>query len=594
MMRGMSPSMREAMIDDESFRREFDYFASPTVELGHIKIDRSVLFNSIRASFGSGLEQSILDIEGGTHKCLIANDDAAGVRVTIAGKKFLFEAAQVLSADRQLRLLAMSRELSAWPIGALRAEHWNAIAASAGLTDDEFIEFLTDLDNSPKRELSRIGQEFSTGMLDMFSAIPRAPETWQPIVAALQESTTWSAFASNELLSERRAVLQRGLRAGLRLIGPSFVLECPEFTATLSTRTDEELIAAVEELLVQPDPFSLAFAFDIAALRAGDDRFVSLGDRALDRLFESDDSDRLFQDYSAAIQLTLAAFSDYEHSRSVPLFYARQLAWTWAGHLARELAAFQYDRQQFLSALNDGPGFRAFWTCVVQRHQFPFWRGEWVDPEDLTGLLLRRVLRVCERLGESSPARWLTKITESRAARAGTKSSIHCFMPGPLDQASEDWHGLRECTSAIVEEFRVLANAEGPDEFFAKMFVVAATTRLPEDLMEIMEKVFDNLCARPEPGFDLWRTFRTLGHLVGVMRRTALAEKVAAFAVSRVAANGGKGSISALYHVLDASSAFAVETERAEFIKRHIEGLAFEALARLIRERAPERLASVV
>lgn len=577
MMRRMSPSMREAMIDDEPFRREFNYFVSPTVELGHIKIDRSVLFNSIRASFGSDLEQSVLDIEGETQKCLIENDDEAGVRVTIAGKKFVFEAAQVLSADRELRLSAMSRELAAWRIGALRAEHWNAIAASAGLTDDEFIEFLTDLDNSPKRELIRIGREFSTGMLDVFSAIPRAPEAWHPIVAALQESTTWSAFASNELLSERRAQLQRGLREGLCLIGPSFVLECPKFTATLSTCTDEELIAAVDDLLVQSDPFSLAFALDIAALRAGDDRFVCLGVKVLDRLFDSKDSDRLFQDYSAAIKLTLGAFSDYEHSRSVPLFYARQLAWTWAGHLARELAAFQYDRQQFLSALNDGPGFRSFWTCVVQRQQFPFWRGEWLNPEDMTGLLLRRALRVCERLGESSPSQWLSKITESRAAQGGTKSSTHCFMPGPLDQASENWNGLRECTGEIVEKFRVLANAEDPDEFFARIFVVAATTKLPEDLMEIVEKVFDNLCARPEAGCDLLRTFQTMGHLVGVTRRTALAEKVAAFAVSRVAANGGKDSISALYHILDASSAFTIETERTEFVKRHIERLAFEA-----------------
>jgi hypothetical protein len=574
MLLRMAPSIRDAMLQDGEFRRQLHFVMPATLELGEFSVARSVVFNTLRTAGSADHTGVISDLDGVEHTCLVSAHGTHAVSVRLAEASFIFDVAQVLSGERDVRLNALASALLEFPIESRRVDHWIQITSNCPLSDDQYLLLLDEIDLSAVRQLNRVEAEFAKGSLDLYVILPEQLASWHSILAPLSASKEWSQFSTAELFVERDALIRRQAASGLSLIGPSAILMDVDFIRTLRDLPDTDLLEATEGLADHTDPYSLALAFDIAVQNCQNVEFVSLGSKVLDKLIGSHASERMFQDFSSAIKCTLAAFGEYKAVEGMPPYYVRLLAWTWAGHLCRRLNDIQYDRAQFLSLLEKGPGFRVLWAGVSRRHENPFWRAEWLSPEDLKGLLFRRIMQSCDGAGGELPPEWLALIAQSELARSGTKTAVHRFMPGPMDNFSGDWQGRMACPEDVRVTIIDIVRDTHPSKLLDSLFIFVATF---EDFPEVSDAI-DKTCEYLIANHDVeiaHAAYQTLGHFCGLKRSSRLAENAANLIFSRVCGKPGLSSIEASYYILDCSAAYENEADRIEYLRHNFERLAF-------------------
>jgi hypothetical protein len=202
----LSTALRSDVFSDESMVTRFAVSMTRPVRLAeNLVISNETLFAAFRCAVDEKPIPAIIDENKTeiTTKVSIA-PDGAGI-VEIGDKSWRFAHADLLSGDKDRRLITLDAVLLKYTIAVRHIVELRALVAKDDYSDEDFLEVIRLLSSSPQTFAARLREKITTREIGEPDLLPEDIRHWDHLAAPVDGSATLPEFIASELEAERRS-----------------------------------------------------------------------------------------------------------------------------------------------------------------------------------------------------------------------------------------------------------------------------------------------------------------------------------------------------------------------------------------------------
>lgn len=296
---------------------------------------RSVLLDGkLRVITTISNEQLHVAMEGGELTISKQQGEPGGSLKAVLPELMLFAP----DGERRRRALAhladrLSVAASAKVLSVLAAEGRHEI-------DDEAIgAIFAEMSEGVATHHARAAEALRRGRATVDDLVPRSRQYYELFAGPVPTSRTPDEYLSNELVTYRRALIERHLAKGLKLSLVGGLAACLTSLPWIARFSNDEIWQALQEAEVWLDPYSLLNGFEIALTRLSDPRFEDFARAALAKLiaeeFRLPNGSDGFRLLPLFVRLVLDRINEVPELTSHPSYWRRMCAWMHGGELLR-------------------------------------------------------------------------------------------------------------------------------------------------------------------------------------------------------------------------------------------------------------------
>ncbi len=497
-------------------------------------------------------------------------EDGGTVAIERPWGRLRFDFAGILSQDARVRAVTLARTLAGRTLAPSRAAHWRAEVTFGSPSPTAFMQLMD--------EVRCVPEAFVDVLLDGPDGIELAE------IAAVEEDHLRAILDPSSPDEELADVIARVTEQHADGPSPAAAARAmaalgvsPDYRPQDAVRAldDAQVATLCQDLVQDGDIYSLFSAFGMACDRLQETGCREAADEVVKRLLSTEGSlDTAAHDLCIAARLILPAGDDRSFLPEWPLALRRCALLTHAGHAARALAPFDFDRPAMLAEAMRWNGLRYQLAGLAERARSPDWRRDWLIPRALAADVVRRMDGILDCVAEHArPPEWVAAIrSHVDAYRAGGMLAFF-DMPGPLEPFARR---RRDRSPADVNVADML-DAGGPEQALNLLTVSTVSFRgvADEDAVDAAVLRLLERCAG-----ELEQTsVETALNFAARWHRAALADQVLDRAISRREGTSWPALKYASWVAL-AATARAEPGAQREALDRGMRSLAFGPLDR--------------
>lgn len=454
------PLIRNGLIGERGFREEYGLKTNAMIVFGSsgISVQRSELFNAVRAVLAGNAPAELTDAEGRTWN--LTNEGRKGglpnLVLSSDQQRLVLPDFSVLSEDASIRIRSLEESASDANLPLSAQVEWRTILQERALEDDEIDSFHSDIHNTPVHVERSIRSEITAGGSSVSSLVPRSRRYFERLVGAYDGSGSirdYAAGAGREVL--RQLTEWRpydGFLFSLFLSSHSIL------TAEINTYlVQEELEKAFDYLERHGDMLSRLGAFEVGLRilpgRPGVEPFLlRLVHRIRDDDVEGEASE--FKLFSALFVLVDGELARTRLLAEEPPFYRRLASLAQAALIHRQLVQCGIDYDYFSELAFSSHGERFYMQSLADMRAEPRWSPDLADAPQLQADFLGRIMIVSRTFQENLGAGELrdTILGDGEQSLVKRCTFPRPYLPGPLEGAEDSQNTLPDELARVIEE----------------------------------------------------------------------------------------------------------------------------------------------
>jgi hypothetical protein len=495
--RKLSPTLQSDVLADGVIAERFALpVTRPTRLSDKIVIKSETLFSAFRnAADGEPLPAIIDENDTEVDATVQIDPDGAGV-VEIGGKAWRFAHAALLSRDSSHRLATLEAALCKHTIAARDVAELRTLVANPQFSDDDFVRALGLLASSPESFAAKLREKVAIRQVGEADLLPENIRHWDNITAPQDRSTTLANYIEDELGAERRSRISSDPVRAFESITLAFSAPALVPRAMFKSLDPDCMFRMIDSILQFDDHFALGGGFEICAGRIETDaRFVTLGDRLLDRLFG--DMNRLKNAcgmFSAAFVIATARLAVHDVLRHQPIYWRRLAAASHASLIVRTCGVSDIGHKELISWAMRTSGEEYLLSVFSDMAVEPQWRPEWADARFMAADIFGRVYGTYVALPtEIVPGSWRERIEAAKAWVDNDKLNLLMGFPAVLEGARRSrTPTTSEFGEAIADAYRRLSDEPSIDNLLCLTPVIQAFG-VPAGINIAVGKVVDQI-----------------------------------------------------------------------------------------------------
>lgn len=522
MARFIPERLLERLLEDEAVRTALgDRMRSTEVDDARVPSDDLVAF---LVETLAGQDAVLRSVDGTTVAERGDVEDGGTVVIQRPWGRLRFDFAGILSEDAQVRATTLDRTLAERTLAPSRLAHWRSEVAQAVPSPTAFMELMDEMRGAP--------EAFVELLLDGPDGVELAD------IAAVEEGHLTAILDVASPAEELGEVIRRTTRGHAEGPAPAAAARAmavlavsPDYSPRDAARAldDAEVVLLCRGLMEDGDLYGLLAAFATACARFQVDDCRSVAGEIVEWLLgDNGVLDRAALDLCIAARLVLPAGDDRSLLPEWPLALRRCALMGHAGHAARALAQFDFDRAEVLKGTMSWNALRFQAASRAERASSPEWRREWLMPKALAADAIRRMDAILDEVPEElRPAEWIAAIrTHFEAYRDGGMLAFF-DMPGPLEPFARD---KRQADPTDVNVAQTLDDGS-PEQALNLLMVCGVSNRGISD-QEAVDAAVLRLVERCDGDLEQTAVDTALNYAAR-WRRTALAHQVLDRATAR-------------------------------------------------------------
>lgn len=449
------------------------------------------------------------------------------ILLEVSDQRLRLMEARLLADDAVARQAALDRMLARHTLAPTIAREWRYAVNNGPLNTEALLQFMEVIRSSPEGFRRKVLAEAAEGLtLETLAAVsslnfenlidPKAADGTLP--ATLEALATSVATHPDPI-------------AAVVGLGPFAVSADFPIAQAAERLNDAEAAALCDRLINAGDLFSALAAFELGCARNAAGPCREAGSRALDLLL-GDEAGPMAHDFCLCAVTTIGVVDQSAVLADWPLALRRCATLAHAGHASRLLGGFVIDRPRQFEQVRDWAGDRWQLCSLVDRLEAPEWLRDWLEPDIVSGYLLRRVDNALDHLERDvRPTEWVERVRKKVEQVVRSGKMITFMLRGPLDEfgtAAAPWEledggadlsemsGDSKTRLATILRFlvdlrmpadreaaatkiiqAVGADGEDRDRIIDAVMSVAARWRMPELADQILHIIREETVARP-------------------------------------------------------------------------------------------------
>lgn len=584
----LSQRLRSDILADGSIITACGFTAKRPAQLtDDIVVIRDELFDAFRKAPVGPTAGQLHDPEGAPVEATISIDENGSGVVDIGGKKMRFPWVTLLHADTDKRLAQLDQFLHRYPVADADAASLRVRVAHPDYSDDDFLATATMLESSPEFFTERLAEKLrrqeGEHRIAPVDVLPSDDRYWNHLLPPVQGSAMLADYIGKELRAAWQTEITGDAARALHAFGLTFA--APELVPRdlLQGLDADAAAAALDSVSAAQDPLSLVGAFEFCVDRIGQDqRFVAVGDRLLDNLF--DDMERLTGAcalFGAIFVITTAHFATHETIQRRPVYWRRLAAAAHASLVVRICGGNGIDPTQMIAWAMRLFGDAYFLSVVSDFAVEPQWRPEWILPKILVADVFGRAVSAWHRLSQdAAPPSWKERIEKVYAWILAEKVGAFAQYPSVLQGTRRPYRPtvaqVESGIPQVADAFRELANNPSVDTLLSISPFIEAFG-FPDDATGDAEKVLASIREAPADGDDKSTVLAlsVLAHIAVLAENIALADRIAEVCLERAQRAERQGHIFEIAcRLIECAAPIKDRAEAARTLARRLEILA--------------------
>ena len=455
------PLIRKSLLYTQQFRDDYGFKTGAIVTFGAsaVSVQRSELFDAVRAILAGTDESEVSDVEGGVWRLMNeAGEDSTPIPVLVSDKHRLrLPEFTVLSNDATLRIRSLEESASDVNLPTADLEKWRLVLTERAFEDDEVEAFYSDLRDTPVYLEQSIRREIMSGKSNVSSLVPNSRRYFQRLVGVYEGSNSITDYATKagrtlfESLSEWRPY--EGFLFGLLLSSHSTLTA--EITADHLDR--EKLGQAYEFVEKHGDMLSRLGAFEVGLRILPERSEVEPYLLRLVNRIRNDDVDgnaSEFRLFSALFVLVDGELSRTRLMAGEPPFYRRLASLAQAALLHRQLVQCGIDFDNFSRWAINNRGEHHYMQSLADMRTEPRWIPDLSVDSQMKANCLGRIMIAGNSFEKNICPGELHDTILGNGQQSISKSCEfpHPYFPGPLEGAEVCPNPLPIDLARVIEQ----------------------------------------------------------------------------------------------------------------------------------------------
>jgi hypothetical protein len=543
--------VRRKLMQDCTLMKRLNLHPEFALPVGAYLVKTESLHDAQRKAI-AGRKLATLELNNDTCKRAKLSRRSGTAILTIDGHAFGFSDSDLLSKDKSRRVKALRRVLKQRPLPSALESQWRDTIRSRALGNQEFVTLCTEFAATPESFSAQIAQ---TTNLDSDALLPNDPSYFDRLIAPVTAAKDFEAFIQGPLASTRAELLAGSLAVGLRRIAYSALWRpLIPFELFRSLRP-----ADVEPLLAAADPFSLLCGFEICGDGLSRDlaAFSALGARFLEKLFDKNESASRYNLFATFAMITTVNIRRAVNPPDAPLWWIRLAALSHAGVLTNAKAGMPKSEEFLKWAANIfGPNY--VWTTVIDLHNAPRWRPEWIDPSYLATEVVGRVIAAVSALSiRKLPRGWKRLLDRAIADLKADGRLIATQFAGPFDDFRDSAMPCSSTIGAFVDIEKALETATQLDEV-PGLFSLIAASRPSEKIVTGIQRLLTKPADEPTSGSGELNYLKIACRIGASAHNTAIGDAIIRRCIAVARQQTREGRLTDILEVmLEAAAAYA-------------------------------------
>jgi hypothetical protein len=198
-------TIRDAVISDAEFTKQFGLKADAIIRLGHdhLTFQRSALFDAIREALDPAHASAAVDDTLGQTWRVHVLADKSPVQITLEREttRFLVSHFGLMSPDKDVRLATFLNEADSVCLSAEQMELWRQLLQVRAPSDDEVILIHDDLKDTPIAVAGIIREYLARGSVSLDVWVPRSSRYYERLVGRWESGLSLADYAKQVALA---------------------------------------------------------------------------------------------------------------------------------------------------------------------------------------------------------------------------------------------------------------------------------------------------------------------------------------------------------------------------------------------------------
>jgi len=455
------PLIRKSLLNDQNFREDYGFKMEAVIAFGAsgVSVQRSELFDAVRAVLGGEAAAAMGDAEGGVWNLQneAGEEELPNLVLSSHEQRLVLPDFAVLSRDPSTRVRSMEEAASDVNLPVDAQEKWRSILTKRALEDDEVDTFHSDIRDTPVHVERSIRGEIAAGESSVSSLVPNSRRYFERLVGAYDASASIRDYAAGagrklfEQLYEWRSY--EGFLFSLLLSSHSAL------TVELSVdHLDQaKLVQAFDFVEKHGDTVSRLGVFEVG-LRVLPDRpevapfLLRLVHRIRDDDVEGNASE--FKLFSALFVLVDGELARTRLMTEEPPFYRRLASLAQAALIHRQLVQCGIDYERFSKWAFSNRGEHYYMQSLADMRTEPRWNPDLAAAPQMQADFFGRIMIAGNNfegnIGEGE--------LRDTILGNGEQSLIKLcefprpYLPGPLEGAEDSPNALPDDLARVIEE----------------------------------------------------------------------------------------------------------------------------------------------
>lgn len=495
--RKLSPELQSDVLGDGTIANRFAWPVSrPTHFSDKIVIRSESLFAAFRSAIDETPIPKIVDVNDTKMDATVRFEpDGTGV-VEIGDKGWRFVHAALLSVDLGRRQATLEGALRKHTLAAHDIVELRNLVLNPQFSEDDFLQVVGLLRSSPESFSAKLRAKLAVGQVTADDLLPEDDRHWDHITAPRDRSTTLLDFIEGELDAERLARTLSDPVKAFETIALTFSAPALVPRAIIKSLDADCIFRIVENALRFDDHFALTGAFEICCDHVvTDSRFIALGDRLLDRLFE--DMNRLKNAcgmFAAAFIIATARLAIHDILRHQPVYWRRLAAASHASLIVRTCGVSDIGHKELISWATRSSGEEYLLSVFNDMAVEPQWRPEWADSRFMAADVFGRAYGAFLALpAHVAPESWRSRIGAAKAWADTDHLTLLMGFPAVLEGARRlQTPKASELGEPIVDAYHRLSDEPSVDNLLCLTPVIQAFG-VPDGINNSVRGVVDKI-----------------------------------------------------------------------------------------------------
>jgi len=211
---------------------------------------------------------------------------------------------------------------------------------------------------------------------------PGSIDYYSELLGPLAGSADVSSYMAETLMPYRRALVERDLAQGLRLVLFGFLHPTLAPSQLVEALSNNEVWDAIEGLQSARDPFTLVGMAEIAIRRLDDDRFRQLAEDCIVRICDSSDNGRqIFAETALFAEAALGVLQQVEAAAELRPYWKRMSAWMQGGVVLHQYRDFRFNVELLSAWVDDQTSVESQFADIVDLYEEPLASCGWMTAE---------------------------------------------------------------------------------------------------------------------------------------------------------------------------------------------------------------------